>query len=338
MRFRRLVPFLLFGLLVPVVVAGGRPAADAQTEVDRAAEEVARAAEQRAAAQAEVDAWAARRGTVEDQVLAALFSFQQTNQELEGAAFGVFDLREAIFDAEARVRRLREVTELRAVTAYMNGTTAGVLSIWSAASFEQTVMLEETAASARRDDALELANLAIEREHLAELQDGYEQTQERLRTLRAEIESEGRELQSLFAAVDARFISSYEGLRQADASYLQAVSEAEAAERRRAARAGAETWRSLVEQYFPASLVEEALTVMQCESSGNPDAVHPESDATGLFQFLAGTWAFSSVQAGFAGASRFDAEANVAAAAWLVDYSIRTGHPRGSWGHWVCQP
>ncbi len=338
MGFRRLLPILLVGLLLPVVVPGASPAAGAQTEVDRAAEEVARAAAQRADAQAEVDAWAVRRGTVEDQVLAALFSLQQTNEELEGVAFGVFDLREAVFDAEARVRHLREVTEMRAVEAYMDGTTPGVLSIWSASNFEQTALLEETAASARREDAIELSNLAAERDHLAGLQGAYESTQDRLRTLRAEIESEGRALQELFVVVDARFVASYLGLRQADASYLQAVSEAEAAERRRAALAGVETWRPLVQQYFPADLVEEALAVMQCESGGNPDAVHSESDATGLFQFLAGTWAFSSIQAGFPGASRFDAEANVAAASWLVGYSIRTGHPRGSWGHWVCQP
>jgi hypothetical protein len=293
---------------------------------------------QRAEAQAEVDAWAIRRGTVEDQVLAALFSLQQTNEELESVAFGVFDLREAILDAEARVRHLREVTELRAVEAYMDGSTAGALAFWSASNFEQSALLEETAASARREDAIELSNLAAERDGLAALQSAYEGTQDRLRTLRAEIESEGRTLQELFAAIDARFVASYQGLQRADTSYLQAVTAAEAAERRRAARAGAETWRPLVEQYFPADLVEEALAVMQCESSGNPDAVHPDSDATGLFQFLAGTWAFASINAGFPGASRFDAEANVASAAWLVGYSIRTGHPRGSWGHWVCQP
>ncbi|NIA24382.1 MAG: transglycosylase SLT domain-containing protein [Gammaproteobacteria bacterium] len=77
---------------------------------------------------------------------------------------------------------------------------------------------------------------------------------------------------------------------------------------------------------------------MYCESGGNPDAKNPYSTATGLFQFLRGTWAIASVRAGFGGYSRLDPEANIASAAWLVKYSIRTQHPGGAWGHWSCKP
>jgi hypothetical protein len=338
MRLQRLVPLLLAGLLLPVVIPGGVLGAGAQTEVDRAAGEVARAAAERAEARNMVDSWAARRGSAQDRIIATLFSLGQTNQQLEQVAFEVFDLRQEILVAEARVSHLREITETRAVEAYMSGAAGGVLSIWTASNFEQTALLAETAASAQRADEIELTNLANERQHLVDLQDGYEARQARLGALREDIAQEREALFELFATIDAAYLASYAGLQRADAGYQQAVSEAEAAARRRAARAGVESWRPLVQQYFPEFLVEEALRVMACESRGNPDAVHPESDATGLFQFLAGTWAFSSIQAGFPGASRFDAEANVAAAAWLVDYSTRTGHPGGAWGHWVCQP
>jgi len=332
---RRLLPLALAGLLLPAVLPVG---VNAQTEVDRAADAVARAAAQRAEAQHAVDAWAARRGTVQDQVMAALFALEQTNSQLERTSFELFDLREQIFDAEGRIRDLRDITETRAVEAYMNGAASGLISIWSASNFEQSALLEETAASAKRAETLELASLAMERDHLADLQDGYGQSQERSRSLREEIKSQSQALEELFAVVDAEYALSYAGLREADAGYRRTVTKWEAAQRRRAARAGVEPWRPLVQQYFSEDVVEPALAVMLCESRGNPDAVHPESDASGLFQFLGGTWAFASVNAGFPGASRFDAEANVAAAAWLVDYSIRTGHPRGAWGHWVCQP
>lgn len=338
MRSRRLLLLLAAGLLLPAIVPGAVLGASAQTEVDRAQDAVARAEAERAEAQQLVDDWAARRGTVNDQVIAALFTLEQTNAQLETAAFDVFDLREKIFNAEARVARLREITESRAVEVYMTGAASAAISIWSASNFEQSALLEETAASAHRADVLELENLAAERDHLADLQDGFEQTQERLQSLREDAQRQGHRLLELFAAVDADYLLSFEGLQQADADYQDAVSEAEAAERRRAARAGVEPWRPLVQLYFPGDFVEQALRVMRCESGGNPDAVHPGSDATGLFQFLASTWAFASVQAGFGGSSRFDAEANVAAAAWLVDYSVRTNHPRGDWGHWVCQP
>lgn len=329
---------VLAGLLVSVVAPVGAAVARSQTEVDRAADEVARVGAERAEAQRLVDAWATRRGTVQDEVLAALFALEQTNAQLERTSFELFGIREEIFATEARIRHLRRITETRAVEVYMNGAASGLFSVWSASNFEQSALLEETTASAQRVDALELANLATARDQMADLQEGYRQTQERLRRLREDSKNQNRQLQELFSVVDAEYARSYRGLRQADAGYQHAVTEFEATQRRRAARAGVEPWRPLVEQYFPGDLVEEALTVMRCESGGNPDAVHPESDATGLFQFLAGTWVFSSANAGFPGASRFDAEANVSAAAWLVEYSVRTGHPGGAWGHWVCQP
>ncbi len=104
------------------------------------------------------------------------------------------------------------------------------------------------------------------------------------------------------------------------------------------AGAGAEQWRGLVAAYFPSELVEQALVVIQCESRGDPAARNPYSGASGLFQFMPRTWSWASEGAGFAGADVYDAEANVAAAAWLVDYSLATGHGGGAWGHWNCKP
>jgi hypothetical protein len=77
---------------------------------------------------------------------------------------------------------------------------------------------------------------------------------------------------------------------------------------------------------------------MQCESGGVPDAVNPLSAATGLFQFLPGTWAYASIAAGFGGADAREPEANVAAAAWLVSHSDLIGNTLGPWGPWECRP
>ncbi len=328
------------GFLAALALLAGVPGAGvlAQTEVDRAADDVTRAEAEKAEAEHLVDAWAATRRTVQAQVMAALFSLEQTNSQLEQTSFQLLDLRDEIFDTEARIRHLRIVTETRAVEAYMEGTAAGLISIWPASTFEQRALLEETVASTKRADAQELAKLATEKDRLAGLQEGYEKAQDQLRSLRAEAEIQSRALQGLFDEVDAGYATSYRGLEAADAAYRREVSEWEEARRRRAARAGVEPWRTLVQQYFPENLVDQALSVMRCESGGDPDAVHPESGATGLFQFLAGTWAFSSVNAGFPGASRLDAEANIASAAWLADHSSASGHPQGAWGHWVCRP
>lgn len=97
-----------------------------------------------------------------------------------------------------------------------------------------------------------------------------------------------------------------------------------------------ERWRPLVAEYFPAHLVEDALRVIDCESNGDPNAVNPRSGAAGLFQFLPSTWSNVSPMAGWAGADVFDPRANIAVAAWLVNYTTEKG--LGPWQQWNCKP
>ena len=97
-----------------------------------------------------------------------------------------------------------------------------------------------------------------------------------------------------------------------------------------------ERWRPLVERYFSPDRVEEALSIIDCESNGDPRARNPRSSAAGLFQFLDRTWSHSSEQAGFEGESPFSPEANIASAAWLVEYSLGVGD--SPWAHWTCRP
>lgn len=86
-------------------------------------------------------------------------------------------------------------------------------------------------------------------------------------------------------------------------------------------------WVGLVEAYFAAADVEQALWVIHCESNGNPNAVNPTSSASGLFQHLPRFWDERSAAAGFAGANIFDPTANVGVASWLV-------YEGGGWSHW----
>jgi len=99
--------------------------------------------------------------------------------------------------------------------------------------------------------------------------------------------------------------------------------------------AAVERWRSLVQSFFPAHRVEEALRIIDCESNGDPDAYNPYSGASGLFQFLPSTWATTSLRAGYSGASPFDPEANTASAAWLANYYQQQG--RYYWEPWNCK-
>lgn len=96
-----------------------------------------------------------------------------------------------------------------------------------------------------------------------------------------------------------------------------------------------EQWRGLVSQYFPASRVEEALAIIDCESNGDPNARNPYSGASGLFQFLPSTWATTAPKAGFSGASVFDPAANIGSAAWLGNRYEDLGYY--FWQPWSCK-
>ena len=73
------------------------------------------------------------------------------------------------------------------------------------------------------------------------------------------------------------------------------------------------------------SAVEWAMNVAWCESRYHPNSVNSSSGASGLFQFLPSTWAFTP----YASYSPFDPKYNALAAAWL--------YSRDGPSQWVCQ-
>ncbi len=74
-----------------------------------------------------------------------------------------------------------------------------------------------------------------------------------------------------------------------------------------------------------ARAVQWALNVAYCESRYHPNSVNSDSGASGLFQFMPGTWSGTP----WAGQSPFDPVANAQAAAWL--------YSRYGPGRWTCQ-
>ena len=69
----------------------------------------------------------------------------------------------------------------------------------------------------------------------------------------------------------------------------------------------------------------DMLRVARCESVLDPNAVNSTSGASGLFQFLPGTWARTP----WADEDVFDPVANAYATAWMWD--------QGNRGEWTCQ-
>ena len=74
-----------------------------------------------------------------------------------------------------------------------------------------------------------------------------------------------------------------------------------------------------------ARAVQWAINVAYCESRYHPNSVNSDSGASGLFQFMPGTWSGTP----WASQSPFDPVANAQAAAWLYSHYGP--------GRWTCQ-
>ena len=84
--------------------------------------------------------------------------------------------------------------------------------------------------------------------------------------------------------------------------------------------------RALATQYFPAAEIDKAVLVARCESNFDPSAHNPAGPFGGLYQHSLAYWDGRAASAGWAGASVYDATANTAVTAWLLN--------QGGWGHW----
>jgi hypothetical protein len=84
--------------------------------------------------------------------------------------------------------------------------------------------------------------------------------------------------------------------------------------------------RALVEQFFPESEWDKAVLVARCESNYDPAAYNPAGPFGGLYQHSLAYWDGRAASAGWPGASVYDAAANTAVTAWLLN--------QGGWGHW----
>lgn len=265
--------------------------------------------------------------------------YREITRELEALTLRMADAWIEIEDMEAEVRGHRRAARERTVHAYITGGEGLLDVLLAAGTLEEVATGRQVLTIATARD-LDLADdLASALADLEDLRQAYENDGDAMERLQWEADRAIGQASLLVEVAAGTVASTDAATAEADLAYQEALAELEEAiAYRNAIGPSVEKWRPLVERHFPADLVDQALTVMRCESWGNPFAVNPYSGASGLFQFMAGTWVWTAPAAGYAGADRFDPEANVASAAYLVDYSIRMGHRNGAWGRWSCQP
>ncbi len=332
-RSSRLVGFALAALVLLTT-----PAFAAQTELEEAEEEAAntavaltRAEAVRAAAEVEYSASELALGL-------AVAEFADAQHEYQLISGKVLEVQGAISDAETRLANLRDSVIATAVDSYMALSSTDSLQPFVATSDALDALVHAELASVVAERGTRtIADFSAVSDHLGVQRTQLLTVQAELSELSDKLELQQLQMETLFeeAAVNAN--ESRAQVAATDAAYRRALTRVEEENRRLASLVGSGSWRALVAEFFPAAHVEEALAIMQCESSGNPNAVNPTSGASGLFQFLESSWLWASPLAGYGGASRFDPVANVASAAWLFQYTVKNGHRNGIWAHWECR-
>ena len=320
-----------------------------------------------------VSAALANRNEVEAELLATLERYQDLSFQLSSVSARLARLSDLVDQAGVARDAARQSFDRQGVEAYMQAVSIPGGVVWSSNTLEDAMVAGRTLAILAGEDRDQSAALAVTQRDLRALDEQYEAEFRTVESLAAQVEVEAVRLQDLFTLADQSVATAIAEAMSADAAYRSALDEVEQARaaqeelERQAERAGATTttavtsaptsptapvstappsagpikpateqWRSLVASYFSASMVDQALSIIQCESLGDPDAYNPYSGAAGLFQFIPGTWAVTSVKAGFGGASVFDPVANVASAAWLTSYYQALG--MDPWKPWHCVP
>ena len=320
-------------MLIPAMPAGGQ----SQADVDAARADAQRAERALGAAAAELVSAEFLESSLHASLLGTLEQFERAATELRFTGHENLSILGELDALESEVAGLRHSVNDAAVAAYQSAVL-GQPALWVSGSYHGAIVAGE-AVDGHIDAVMGMmTDLSERRDALAEIRAQLGASERELRGLRDSLDEAEAKLGEELGIASEIVAAAISQVAVADGEYQAALDRVAREERRLAAVAGVEHWRPLVERYFPVDRVGEAMQVMHCESRGNPDATNSTSDAAGLFQFLETTWAFASVNAGFGGASRYEPEANVAAAAWLVNHSITVGHPRGAWGHWSCQP
>ncbi len=315
----------------------GSPAV-AQTDLQRAKDEAEDAKSQSQDARSSARVMRAQLDTTGAALAVAFSEYRARTDELEDLTLTISAVTEEIGSIEHTLSSAREQALDQAVEVYTSAVAGtGLFSILAGSSPADAVIAAGVLDDLAQAERSHVATYVALRADLDRRQLELDTVLEAQAAARAEAAAKKEELEALYAEAVEELAAAEARVRAADAAYATALDAIEKERRRLAMLRGAESWRSLVEIYFPEGLVAEALAIIQCESRGNPDAVNPTSGASGLFQFLESTWSWASVEAGFNGASRFDPEANVATASWLVDVSIQTAHEYGRWGHWECR-
>lgn len=315
----------------------------------------------------------ANRDEIERQLTLAMEDYHRVANELAIKAASADRLAGLVASTQAELSSLDQLASEQAVTAYIEALVSPSGFVFRSSSLEQAMVLSPTLEVLSGETSARTMNLTVTDRDLQNLQSRLTAEMVEVEALTILAETTAASLATLFATADSEVGLAIQSAVAADVAYRTELNRIEAAQAEAAEQArqqersstttitsppvgtvtntslppppsigdgplkpAVEQWRSMVAAYFPGEMVEPALRVIQCESLGDPEAYNPYSGASGLFQFLPGTWAVIAPKAGFGGVSVFDPEANIGTGAWLTAYYA--GLARDPWSPWYCTP
>jgi peptidoglycan hydrolase CwlO-like protein len=239
---------------------------------------------------------------------------------------------------EAGIRSGQEALDRRAAQVYMNPPVGALDAVLSAKSLSDAGDVLYFLAQSARSDADLIVRLANERTRLGWQQALLEDLQAAARAAIDRLDRLAAELGDRLA-LQRELVDQLARDRGEAAALVDQLSEQQreapppgpepSPDPPKPPDPGPEAVKALIRDYFAPMgqrTVDVALCVAEAESGFDPHAENPYSGAAGVFQFIPSTWESLSEAAGWGGVSVFDAEANVAVAAWTVEHS--------GWGAW----
>jgi len=220
---------LLSTVALGVVIAD--PAARAQT-VDESEQEAETAQRQAEVAAGLVDTAVARRAEIEAELAVSITRISDLSAELSAVSSDLDGLKAQIAFGDAELTGIEADIEVHAIDAYMDALVGPGVSFVNTANVEQAMVTGQVVGDVVTAGAARVNELVVRRDALEDLQVQYQEQQDRVAALKAEVDAEIEHLAALYDEADAAVGRAVREASAADAAYRDALSAVDAAQAR----------------------------------------------------------------------------------------------------------
>ena len=231
MRALRSLTLLALLSTVALGVAIADPAAEAQT-IDESEQEAETAQRQAEVAAGLVDTAVARRAEIEAELAVSITRISDLSAQLSAVSSDLDSLKAQIAYGDAELTGIEADIEVHAIDAYMDALVGPGVSFVNTANVEQAMVTGQVVGDVVTAGAARVNELVVRRDALEGLQIEYREQQERVASLKAEVDAEIEHLAALYDEADEEVGRAVREASAADGAYRDALSAVDAAQAR----------------------------------------------------------------------------------------------------------